>query len=95
LAPDESQRCHAYTNEIGVAPPQEPLDDVSVCPSRAVPLIAGGDALTGGEAFDPASANDVSRRAVITAALKDHTLIARLLTIETVSADGVSLLHPE
>ena len=42
-------------------PPQEPLDDVSVEPSRAVPLITGGAALTGA-AVDLAPAEDTSAR---------------------------------
>jgi hypothetical protein len=49
-APLVSQRCHWRLYVIGVEPLQVPVEDVSVCPCCAVPLIVGSAVLDGGTA---------------------------------------------
>ncbi len=48
LAPELSQRCHWRVKVIVAVPTQVPLADVRVCPSLAVPVIAGSTVFTGG-----------------------------------------------
>src|SRR5262249_4351598 len=65
-APLWSHLCHSYAYVIGVVPPQEPLEAVSVWPLRAVPAIFGSAAFWGGEAArtaDPAPCAATSPRA--------------------------------
>ena len=46
--PPAPQRLHWYAYESGCVPDQLPGSAVSVCPSRGVPLIVGGEVFAGG-----------------------------------------------
>ena len=76
-------------------PPHEPLEDVSVWPSRAVPLITGGDALTGAVALRVAPAADVSASTISPAAAGHTRRFARIPTGWNLAVARVSVLHPE
>ena len=59
LAPAASQRPQAYVNVNGDVPVQAPLVAVSVMPSLAVPVIAGGVVFAGADAVTTAVSADV------------------------------------
>ena len=65
--PAASQRCHASAKAIGGVPVHEPGTAVSVSPTTAVPVMAGGVVLDGA-AVERASAPALSRAATVTAA---------------------------
>ena len=66
--PPASQRCHTREYEIVAVPVQVPSDSVSVCPSRAVPVIDGAFWLTGGDAVTNPGLQDSEREKALKAA---------------------------
>jgi hypothetical protein len=73
FSPLELHRCQRKANVIGVEPDHEPLETVSVSPSRAVPEIVGGEVLEGTVAPAPWADPPTRKATAATSATCLHT----------------------